>query len=96
MAVIIFEKVHKDLLDFLLNLVEENKCKRRTIEWRSKYNSYIVHSSGPLCLNGFEINVEIQGEEANLNFIQYLYNERVKQLLHLNKCFYQERMAGVI
>ena len=96
MAVIEFKKVYKDMLNFLLNLAEENGCRIKRKEWQSKYNSYVIYDYEPFYSERFNINVTIQGNEAVLKFIQYLYEIRIQQIKHLDSCFYQKSMVGVM
>ncbi len=56
-------------------------------EWKSKYNSYVVYDYEPFCTEGFEINLVISSwDNAYLNFIKYLYDEKVSTIEYLNNC----------
>lgn len=55
-----------------------------TIEWKSKYNSYVVYDYEPFCLDGFvkRRRLEFKSEE-HIKFFLYLLNnyiDNIKQL----------------
>ena len=81
------KNVNKEIIDWLENIVEENKSKIERKEWKSKYNSYVVYDYEPFCTDGFEINLVIRShDEAYLRFIKYLYDEKVSTIDYLNAC----------
>ena len=81
------KNVNKDILDWLEDIVEENNSRIERKEWKSKYNSYVVYDYEPFCTDGFEINVVITSyNPAYLNFIKYLYDEKVSTIEYLNNC----------
>ena len=85
-----FYNVPKELLTWFDNIVYENKCCIEKKEWKSKYNSYVVYDYEPFCTDGFEINLVITSyDEAYLNFIKYLYDEKVSTIDYLNNCINQ-------
>jgi len=95
MATIKFEKIEEEMLYFLLNLAEENKCRVKETQWRSKHNKYVVYDFEPLNYENFEIIIEIQGEKNALDFVQYLYNKRKEQINYLNSCYHcGEKLSG--
>ena len=81
------KNVHKDIVDWLEDVAEENNCHIERKEWKSKYNSYVVYDYEPFCTDGFEINLVITSyNPAYLNFIKYLYDEKVSTIKYLNSC----------
>ena len=81
------KNVDKNVLDWLEDIIDENNCKIERKEWKSKYNSYVVYDYEPFCTDGFEINLVISSKEpAYLNFIKYLYNEKINTIEYLNNC----------
>ncbi len=81
------KNVDKDILPWLEGLIEENNSKIERKEWKSKYNSYVVYDYEPFCADGFEINLLICSfDYAYLNFIKYLYDEKVSTIKYLNNC----------
>ena len=66
--------------DYLLSLAEENKCNVIKTEWRSSYNSYVVYDYEPFCSDGFNITVHIDGSTENLQYVEYLFNKRLKEV----------------
>ena len=81
------KNVNKDILDWLENIVDENNARIERKEWKSKYNSYVVYDYEPFCTDGFEINLVITSHNpAYLNFIKYLYDEKVSTIEYLNNC----------
>ena len=81
------KNVNKDILDWLEDIVEENNSRIERKEWKSKYNSYVVYDYEPFCTDGFEINIVITSyNPAYLNFIKYLYDEKVSTIEYLNNC----------
>ena len=83
-----FKNVSKDFLLWLEKIVLENNCRIEKKEWRSKYNSYVVYDYEPFCSDGFEISITISSVSTNyLKFIQYLYENKLKTIEHLEGCF---------
>lgn len=81
------KNVNKDILAWLEDIVEENNSRIERKEWKSKYNSYVVYDYEPFCTDGFEINLVIASyNSAYLNFIKYLYDEKISTIEYLNSC----------
>jgi len=79
--------VNKDMVVWLEDLAEEIGCRVERKEWKSKYNSYVVYDYEPFCTDGFEINLIITSyDAAYLNFIKYLYDEKISTIEYLNSC----------
>ena len=79
--------INKNIVDWLENTAEENNCRIERKEWKSKYNSYVVYDYEPFCSDGFEINLLLSSYDVSyLNFIKYLYNEKVSTIEYLNSC----------
>ena len=84
------KNINKEIVDWLENIVEENNGKVEKNEWKSKYNSYVVYDYEPFCTDGFEINMTITSfDQSYLNFIKYLYDEKVSTIDYLNNCMSQ-------
>lgn len=84
------KNINKEIVDWLENIVEENNGKIEKKEWKSKYNSYVVYDYEPFCTDGFEINMTITSfDQSYLNFIKYLYDEKVSTIDYLNNCMSQ-------
>ena len=82
-----FYNVPKDLLAWFDDIVYENNCSIEKKEWKSKYNSYVVYDYEPFCSEGFEINILLSSFDISyLNFIKYLYNEKLSTLEYLENC----------
>ena len=81
------KNVNRDIVDWLEDIAEENNCRIERKEWKSKYNSYVVYDYEPFCSEGFEINLLISSQQISyLNFIKYLYKEKLSTLEYLNNC----------
>lgn len=81
------KNVSKEFVDWLEDIADENNCKIERKEWKSKYNSYVVYDYEPFCSEGFEINILFSSYDISyLNFIKYLYNEKVLTIEYLEKC----------
>ena len=81
------KNVNKDIVDWLENVIEENNCRVEHKEWKSKYNSYVVYDYEPFCSEGFEINILLSSLDISyLNFIKYLYNEKLSTIKYLDNC----------
>ena len=81
------KNISKELVPWLEDLVEENNSRIERKEWKSKYNSYVVYDYEPFCAEGFEINLLITSyDSAYLNFIKYLYDEKINTIQYLNNC----------
>ena len=82
-----FKNVSKDVIDWFEYIAEENNCRIEKKEWKSKYNNYVIYDYEPFCSEGFEINVLLSSFDlAYLNFVKYLYEEKINVLSFLNKC----------
>ena len=81
------KNINKDMVGWLEDVIEENKGKIEKKEWKSKYNSYVVYDYEPFCTEGFEINLVISSIDSSyLNFIKYLYDEKISTIEYLNNC----------
>ena len=82
-----FKNISRDIIDWFEYVAEENNCRIEKKEWKSKYNSYVVYDYEPFCTDGFEINLVITSyNSAYLNFIKYLYDEKISTIEYLNNC----------
>lgn len=81
------KNIDQNLLPWLEDVIEENYSRIERKEWKSKYNSYVVYDYEPFCTEGFEINLVVSSRECSyLNFIKYLYDEKVSTIEYLNNC----------
>ena len=81
------KNIDQNILPWLEDIIEENNSRIERKEWKSKYNSYVVYDYEPFCTEGFEINLIISSrEDAYLNFIKYLYDEKISTIEYLNSC----------
>ena len=81
------KNIDQNILPWLEDIIEENNSRIERKEWKSKYNSYVVYDYEPFCTEGFEINLVITSKEISyLNFIKYLYDEKVSTIEYLNNC----------
>ena len=81
------KNVDQNILPWLEDIIDENNCKLERKEWKSKYNSYVVYDYEPFCTDGFEINLVLSSCDASfLNFVKYLYDEKVNTIEYLNNC----------
>lgn len=81
------KNINRDIVDWVENVAEENNCRIERKEWKSKYNNYVVYEYEPFCSEGFEINLLLSSFDVSyLNFIKYLYNEKISTIEYLNSC----------
>lgn len=81
------KNIDKNIIPWLEDIVDENNCHIERKEWKSKYNSYVVYDYEPFCSEGFEINILLSSHDISyLNFIKYLYNEKISTLDYLENC----------
>lgn len=81
------KNINRDIVDWLEGVAEENNCRVERKEWKSKYNNYVVYDYEPFCSEGFEINLLLSSSEISyLNFIRYLYREKLSTIEYLNNC----------
>ena len=81
------KNVNKNIINWLEDIIEENNSRIERKEWKSKYNSYVIYDYEPFCTDGFEINLTITCYDASyLNFIKYLYEEKISTINYLNNC----------
>lgn len=82
-----FNNVSREVIDWFEDTAEENNCRIEKKEWKSKYNSYVTYDYEPFCSDGFEINVLVSAVDMSyLNFLKYLYNEKINTIEYLNNC----------
>lgn len=82
------KNIDQELLPWLEDVIDENYARLERKEWKSKYNSYVVYDYEPFCTDGFEINLIISANDSSfLNFIKYLYDEKVSTIEYLNSCY---------
>lgn len=82
-----FKNISKDILPWLEKVALENNCRIEKKEWISKYNSYVIYDYEPFCSDGFEICLTISSTSIHyLQFIQYLYENKIGTIEHLNNC----------
>ena len=73
------KNISKDIVNWVEDVAEENNCKIERKEWKSKYK--------PFCSEGFEINILLSSFDISyLNFIKYLYNEKLSTIEYLDNC----------
>lgn len=81
------KNINKDMVIWLEDIIDENNSRIERKEWKSKYNSYVVYDYEPFCADGFEINLLVSSHDyAYLNFIKYLYDEKLNTIEYLNNC----------
>ena len=81
------KNINRNIIDWLEDIIEENNARIERKEWKSKYNSYVIYDYEPFCTDGFEINLVITSYDASyLNFIKYLYEEKISTIKYLNNC----------
>lgn len=81
------KNVDQNMLAWLEDVIEENNSRIERKEWKSKYNNYVVYDYEPFCTEGFEINLVISSRDSSyLNFIKYLYDEKISTIEYLNNC----------
>ena len=82
-----FKNIPKELLSRFEETALENNCIIEKKEWKSKYNSYVVYDYEPFCSDGFEINILLSSIDMSyLNFVKYLYEEKLNTLKFLDDC----------
>ena len=92
-----FKNLSRNILGWFEDVAEENNCHIEKKEWRSKYNSYVTYDYEPFCSDGFEINVLVSAVDSSyLNFLKYLYNEKVNTLKFLNNCIKLQAIRNYI
>lgn len=79
--------VDKSLLDYLLEVLKENNAIIDKVEWRSKYNRYVIYDYEPWCTDGFYCVVCAHSADKNkLDFSRYLFEARQDAIKHLYAC----------
>ena len=82
-----FKNISRDIIDWFEYVAEENNCHIEKKEWKSKYNNYVIYDYEPFCSEGFKINVLLSSIDMSyLNFVKFLYNEKINTLEYLNNC----------
>jgi len=84
------KNINKEILNWLEDIAFENNAHVEKKEWKSKYNSYVVYDYEPFCSEGFEVNVLLSSyDDEHLNFIKYLYDEKLNTIEYLKTCMGQ-------
>ena len=92
-----FKNISKDIIDWFEYIAEENNCRIEKKEWKSKYNNYVIYDYEPFCSEGFEINVLLSSIDMSyLNFVKFLYNEKINTLEYLNNCIKNSSLRNYI
>lgn len=82
------KNIPREVVPWLENIIDENRSRVERKEWKSKYNSYVVYDYEPFCADGFEINLLVSSHDYSyLNFIKYLYDEKLNSIDYLNSCW---------
>ena len=90
------KNINKYVVNWVEDIAEENNCRIERKEWKSKYNSYVVYDYEPFCSEGFEINILLSSFDISyLNFIKYLYNEKLSTIEYLENCVKIPAIKGV-
>lgn len=85
-----FKNISKEMVPWLEDELENNGCRVERKEWKSKNNSYVVYDYEPFCADGFEINILASSYDySNLNFVDYIYKERLEKIAILENCYHQ-------
>lgn len=81
------KNINKNIISWLEDIIEEHNSRVEKKEWKSKYNSYVVYDYEPFCTDGFEVNMVISSINSKyLEFIKYLYEEKINTIDYLNNC----------
>ena len=81
------KNINKDIVGWLEDIIEENNGRVDKKEWKSKYNNYVIYDYEPFCSEGFEINILLSSIDMSyLNFVKFLYNEKISTIEFLNNC----------
>ena len=79
--------VDKNLLDYLLDVLKENNAIIDKVEWRSKYNRYVIYDYEPFGSDGFYCVVCAHSADKNkLDFSRYLFEARQDAVNYLFAC----------
>lgn len=81
-----FKNIAREILPFLENIIDENRCTITRREWKNKYNAYVVYDHEPFCADGFENNILVKGEAQHVNYVRYLYLTNLANIEHLQRC----------
>ena len=80
-------EINYDYIDQSLLTVENVENILLTISSELFNLSYVTYDYEPFCSDGFEINVLVSAVDMSyLNFLKYLYNEKINTIDYLNNC----------
>lgn len=84
-AVIMIGTEHKELISNVEKLLNEIDVAHR-IDWKSKYNDYVIYDYEPFCSEGFYLRFNIERTFLyKLNWVLYNANKYIKVVNSLNK-----------
>ena len=74
-------------LEHILELIIDKKIDVKTTGEKHEYLNGEIEYSRTFCSEGFEINVLLSSIDMSyLNFVKFLYNEKINTLEYLNNC----------
>ena len=80
---------NKSELTFIENNCSSFGCHISNIEWKSKYNSFVVYDYEPFCPEGFNINITLSSDnDYNLWAFKHYYDSKMSIVDNLNYLYY--------
>lgn len=84
-AVIVIDTDHEQLISNVEKLLDESGITYK-MEWKSKYNEYILYDYEPFCSEGYYLRFNIERTLLyKLNWVLYNANKYIKAVNSLNK-----------
>lgn len=84
-AAIIIDTEHEELISNVGKLLDESGISYK-LEWKSKYNEYVLYDYEPFCTEGFNLKFNIEKALLyKLNWVLYNTNKYIKAVNSLNK-----------
>jgi len=78
----------QELREWIKALILENNCIILKMEWRSKYNSYVIYDYEPFCSDGYQIEITIDSiNPVYMEYVQYEIAKRIAQINFLEEIF---------
>jgi hypothetical protein len=84
-AVIIIDTDHEELISNVEKLLDESDITYK-MEWKSKYNEYVLYDYEPFCTEGYYLRFNIERTLLyKINWVLYNANKYIKAVNSLNK-----------
>ena len=84
--IIVDDCLDNETVDYINVTIYAFKGSVESIEWQSKYNSYIVYDYEPFVAQGFNLVMTLKEGNVHNDFILFHLTQQLNNIKHLEKC----------